>query len=96
MRDKDPDTAPAAGRRIAPADIEKAVRATRAFLKAVLSLVGVGVFLFLEFGTRLADQFGGTPKQKAFAMIMVCAVPLMIAYFPLAWWLSALVRRRLR
>jgi hypothetical protein len=78
------------------AEIATAVRMVRVLLKAVLGLLGVAAFLVLEFGTRVADSFGGTPEQVAFALVMLCFIPGLVIYFPLSWWATAWVKRRLR
>jgi hypothetical protein len=77
------------------AELATAVRAVRVFLKAVLGLLGVVAFLVLEFGTDVADSFGGTPRQVAFALVMLCFLPGLVLYFPLSWAATAWVKRRL-
>ena len=78
------------------AEIATAVKLVRVLLKTVLALLGVAAFLVLEFGTRVADSFGGTPKQVAFALVMLCFIPALVIYFPLSWWATAWIRRRLQ
>ena len=78
-----------------PADVAAAARAARAFVKYALVLVGVVAFLILDFGTQVPSHFGGSPKQVAFILIMICALPLMVAYFPLSWIAARLVTQRL-
>ncbi|NMB77033.1 MAG: hypothetical protein GYA21_18125 [Myxococcales bacterium] len=77
-------------------EIATAVKLVRVLLKTVLSLLGVATFLVLEFGTRVADSFGGTPQQVAFALVMLCFIPLLVIYFPLSLWATAWVKRRLQ
>ncbi len=78
------------------AQIATAVKLVRLLLKTVLALLGVAAFLVLEFGTRVADSFSGDPQQVAFALVMLCFIPLLVIYFPLSWWATAWVKRRLR
>jgi hypothetical protein len=77
------------------AELATAVRLVRVLLKAVLSLLGVVAFLVLEFGTHAAFAFGGTPKQVAFALVMLCFLPGLVLYFPLSWAATAWLKRRL-
>jgi hypothetical protein len=83
-------------RRLSAVDIATAVAAGNAILKVVLILLAVVAFFVLDFGTRVPAAIGGHGKQVAFAIIMMCAIPAMVLYFPLSWLLSALVKSWLR
>lgn len=70
-----------------------AVDAAESGLKVALALVGTALFGVLDFGFGLGRRFHGTPKQQAFAVVLLIAVPLFAAYWPLRW---VLVRSILR
>ncbi len=73
-----------------------ATQALKTVVKGGLTLVAGVAYFLITYATRIPDVIGGRGKQQAFALIMLCAIPAMILYFPVYWTLSSMLKRRLR
>jgi hypothetical protein len=77
-------------------DPEHLVLMFRQTLKGAFVLVWLVATLIMVYVVHADAWFGGTAKQRFFAVAVMTGVPFVVAHFPVRWFAEAKLRASIR